>query len=456
MLDYQQMDNRICGDLSKYSISIPNSFSVEKNKKLDEFYLSQNPEGQIQVRIEQLAVCKILVNIHRKDLFILVKPYTQLGEAYLNNKYYEQALDHLTTALKLNGSLFQKHEQTKQYHSQILTLLGKCYMEAGNFKDALSLLEKSLKMNIEVLGGDHMSNAQIFTVVANVYSKQKEFDKALQQLSKVEQIYLQHSHDPMQQQEQLGNTYLEIAKIHSKNKENGLDQAILHQSKAVEAFLGLEKYADTDYLAQILMNLSEFQDKANMIEDALSSLRMVEKIYNNNYTDIHAKTCKVKRNISLLYLKSDQNDQALKELRQVEELERTLFGESSTQLGKTYKVIGTIHLLNKNHLDAREYLLKAQNIFEQKGLLKLLKEVKQKLKITNPNMLNQMMSEGMSAAQMLNINMGGANDSDNELNDLSTPEQLMGKKPTKIVKKTKKKTSTLGGQQKKVNNYMDK
>lgn len=32
----------------------------------------------------------------------------------------------------------------------------------------------------------------------------------------------------------------------------------MYQSKAVEAFLGLEKYADTDYLAQILMNLSEF------------------------------------------------------------------------------------------------------------------------------------------------------------------------------------------------------
>jgi tetratricopeptide (TPR) repeat protein len=63
-------------------------------------------ENQIKIRVEQLAICKILVNIHRHDLFILVKAYTQLGEAYLNNKYYEQALDHLTTALKLNGSLF--------------------------------------------------------------------------------------------------------------------------------------------------------------------------------------------------------------------------------------------------------------------------------------------------------------------------------------------------------------
>jgi len=47
------------------------------------------------------------------------------SEAYLNNKYYEQAMDHLTTALKLNGSLFSKLEETKQFHCHILTLLGK-------------------------------------------------------------------------------------------------------------------------------------------------------------------------------------------------------------------------------------------------------------------------------------------------------------------------------------------
>ena len=35
-------------------------------------------------------------------------------------------------------------------------------------------------------------------------------------------------------------------------------------------------------------------------------------------------------------------------VEEVEELERQLYGETSTQLGKTFKVIGTIHLLNKN------------------------------------------------------------------------------------------------------------
>jgi hypothetical protein len=87
--------------------------------------MSQDPEGLIQVRVQQLALCKLLVNIHKKDLFILVSAYAKLGDAYLKHRYFEQALDHLTTALKLNGSLFTKIEVTKQYHSHILTLLGK-------------------------------------------------------------------------------------------------------------------------------------------------------------------------------------------------------------------------------------------------------------------------------------------------------------------------------------------
>jgi hypothetical protein len=38
-------------------------------------------------------------------------------------------------------------------------------MEAGNFKDALSLLEKSLKMNRQIMGDTHESNGQIYMVM---------------------------------------------------------------------------------------------------------------------------------------------------------------------------------------------------------------------------------------------------------------------------------------------------
>jgi hypothetical protein len=63
--------------------------AVDKLARCDELFPTQTLDDQIKIRIEQLAVAKILVNVHRHDLFILVKPYTQLGESYLSNKYYE-------------------------------------------------------------------------------------------------------------------------------------------------------------------------------------------------------------------------------------------------------------------------------------------------------------------------------------------------------------------------------
>ena len=120
-----------------------------------------------------------------------------------------------------------------------------------------------------------------------------------------------------------------MSKVYAK--ANDLEQAIQHQQRAFETFASLEKYAETDYLAEIAMTLSELQDKAKVFENSLDSLKTVERILEHNHSgEISAKICKVKRNISLLYLKLDDNMQALDKLKQVEDLERNLYGENST------------------------------------------------------------------------------------------------------------------------------
>lgn len=115
----------------------------------------------------------------------------------MNAQYYQQAFEHLTTALKLNSTLLTSYDDTKPYHANILTLLGRCYMEGGkifknsqmklggNLDDALDLLEKSLKMNKAILGDDDFTNCSIYTIIAHVYIKKKQYDNAIQHLSKV-------------------------------------------------------------------------------------------------------------------------------------------------------------------------------------------------------------------------------------------------------------------------------
>ena len=307
-------------------------------------------------------------------MFILVKAYWNLGEAYLSQKYYEQALDHLTNALKLNGTLFSQLEETKKFHAYILTLLGKWYMEAGSLNDALGLLEKSLKMNKTVLGEDDISNASIYSTISKVYLKKKEYEKALSQLTKVwELTEVKFGKDSLE----IVQVYLDLAKIYFKKNE--IEEAIHHQIKAIENLKQNEQ--DTEITAKSMITVSEWYSSQENNEEAIKWLKEAEKIYEYLYGSTDKKACKIKRDIALLLLKANKYDDALNEVIQVEERERSLYGETSLQLGRTYKLIGTLYILRKKQAEAKIYLQKAQTIFELKGASKLLKEVKGKLNI---------------------------------------------------------------------------
>lgn len=103
--------------------------------------------------------------------------------------------------------------------------------------------------------------------------------------------------------------------------------------------------------------------------------------------------------------------------------------------------------------------MKAAAIFEQKGLLKLLKEVKQKLKLLNPQRFNQMMNEnGGNAAQLLGVGPTSTNiesDMDDGLGDVASPEQMNVRHKGKLVAPgAAKKKKNSSKQRKPINNYM--
>lgn len=66
----------------------------------------------------------------------MVAAHHHMGKAYLAYKCYEQAIDHLTLALKKNNKL-NDLPSTKLYHSHILTTLSKCYFEINSYDDVL-------------------------------------------------------------------------------------------------------------------------------------------------------------------------------------------------------------------------------------------------------------------------------------------------------------------------------
>ena len=71
-------------------------------------------------------------------------------------------------------------------------------------------------------------------------------------------------------------------------------------------------------VAGIAVTLSEWFEKNEQIDEALDALKQAEQIYEYNYSVVDKRTCKVKRNIALLYLKNNKYDEALEVLKEVE------------------------------------------------------------------------------------------------------------------------------------------
>lgn len=94
--------------------------------------------------------------------------------AYIDINYFEQAQEHLLNAFKLNENVSQDlNVSSKEYQIKILINLAKCYLENNKVSAALSITEKSLKMNQTLFGEEHVSNADIFYVLAKVIFKVK-------------------------------------------------------------------------------------------------------------------------------------------------------------------------------------------------------------------------------------------------------------------------------------------
>jgi tetratricopeptide (TPR) repeat protein len=254
-------------------------------------------------------------------------------------------------------------------------------MEAGSLNDALGLLEKSLKMNKTVLGEEDISNASIYSTLSKVYLKKKDYDKALNQLSKVwELTETKFGKDSIE----IAQVYLDTAKVYYKKKE--FDEAITQQLHAINNYRTRDEEYNQESTAKMMITLSEWYSKIENLDEAISWLRETEKLYEYIYGAVDKKTTKIKRDIALLLLKANKYDEALNEVIQVEEQERVLYGETSLQLGRTYKLIGTLYILRRMQNEAKAYLQKAQTIFELKGATKLLKEVKTKLNMAKTSL----------------------------------------------------------------------
>jgi len=359
-----EVSNKICKELEE-------KFE-ELGKYLREKQEANNLLGVVQIHRRQLAISKILVQVHGKSPYFLVKAHGNLSESYASAEYYEAAVDHLTSALKLNMNLFESIKESQAYHIHLLTLLGKCNICTGKVNEALDILQKALKSNENMNGSKDFSNAPILTVLAKGYCKQKEYSKAIDYLTEVWEVYeakfgMKH--------EIMIEVYTDMAEIYKLQNDTRNAVEMIKRKLYLMNELGV----NFNSLAETFEKCGIWLQELFMYPQAIDAFREAEKIYIQVSGMINKKTSKLKRKICTVLVKTEEYEEAIKECKELEEIDRSLYGEYSNQYAKDLKVVGTIFLIISKNTEALKYFGRALEVYSRLRNKKMVKEVKEKI-----------------------------------------------------------------------------
>jgi len=343
---------------------------IQNYEQIESKCKGQYGEEIVNERIKQVAYAKILCNVYNKDITYLIKAYAQLGIAYLDIEFFEQAQEHLLNAFKLNENLSDEDNlNMKEYQIKILINLSKCYLENDKLEAALQISQRSLKMNQTLFGESHVSNADIYYVLAKINTKLKKYKEAIENLRCMFETYEKiYGFDS----EKTAKICMEIGQIYEL--WNNLNDAIEYYNNSYKIWEKIIEDDNYEVLYSLAIKLSELYAKIDKGDESYKILSMVDEKYgdkvNRSIKDrVVFQRCKIK---ACSYIKD--MDLYLKENLKLEEILNET-SENQKTLAKTCISIGYIYLENGNKDKCLEYLNKAKKIFTINGDMKLANEI---------------------------------------------------------------------------------
>ena len=347
---------------------------VQMVEQIDLKCKDQVGEDIVKERIKQLVYSKILSLVYGKDITYLIKAYMNLGIAYLDIEYYEQAQEHLLSAYKLNENISNDDNLSmKEYQIKILMNLSKCYLENKKYETAQEISERSLLMNKTLYGEDHVSNADIYYIMAKIQTKLGNYQAAIDNYVNMfkinEKIYGYDSEKSAKISMEMGQIY-ELA--------DKIQQAIEYYENSYKIWEKIITDDNYEILFQIAMKLSELHIMNKNYQSAYEILIKTEDNFGEKikrslkdraiYQRSKIKICEFFDDITILLRENLKMEKILSESN-----------ENQKAMAKTCVTIGAIYLENNEKEKALEYLKKAENIFILNGDNKFSSEIHLKI-----------------------------------------------------------------------------
>ena len=337
---------------------------LQKIEQIEELCKTEKGEKAVTARTRQLGYARLLVNLYHKSPFFLVQAHTELGIAYLDMKYNEQALEHLLAAYKLNGPISSSTnnnnediDKLRQYHIKILVKLADCYLQKGDTEKALKISNKTLEENKKIYNEHHISNVDIYYIIANSYTKLEKYEESNETFKIIYDIYEKYYG---YYSDKMAKVCLERAQVYEA--WNLLNDSIEYYRNSYDIWDKIIKDNNYEIMFVIALKVAGLYGLLDENEKAYDILNDTE----NKYGDFVERNGKKKykyQKEKIKYSMKGDIEVILKENLKLEEILREN-DENRKALAKTCVTIGYIYLEMKKKEMCIDYLKKAQDVFE--------------------------------------------------------------------------------------------
>lgn len=197
--------------------------------------------------MNQLAMAKIIVNIHERNSRLLIQAYVNIGEAYIRQNCMESAYDHLTVARIRNEQIDKNSLEYIKDNVRICNLLANCCINSHRKKETVEYLDNAIAMYQEDPNEERLKKDDNFFDILAIKAR-----FALEEKTRVGQS----DEEIREAIEEAEETYFELYGLLQ-------DRNIQSDDRLVEAFLGMIKVAERQenydlantYLAELISRL---------------------------------------------------------------------------------------------------------------------------------------------------------------------------------------------------------
>lgn len=238
-----------------------------------------------------------------------------------------------------------------------MTSEGAVHLVEGKLEAAERALLESARLGRETRGEIDVRAAQAHTLLGKVAMQRSDAERAIDYFSTAWEVNeALHGSDG----EPTLRTRLLVAE--AEYAAGKLEEAIQTQQAVVDHWK--QQTPPPLVVVEAAAQLARWLEAESRDKLALEALQTAELAVRENLGPEDAQVVDVKRDLALLHLKLGDHDTALQYLNDVHYLERRLHGSQSTNVARTLKALGTVHLVRRNFDESEQCLLQALRIFE--------------------------------------------------------------------------------------------